>query len=144
MRDDILTPVAEESKLEKLYNYFLRLLSLFCLLLAITYWLRILGVFSGDLWRFDLMPQQWQALTATMSVIYPVAACGLWMCSGWGAVLWFLAGLAESLAMTVYAADYTWFPLIAVIHSIFLVIFISFRVLFYINKRRKNSASVAY
>lgn len=144
MRDDILTPVTDETTLQKIYVYFLRLLSLFCLALTVGYWIRIIGVFPGNLWRIDLMPRQWQVLTAVLSVVYPIAACGLWMRSGWGIVLWFGAGLAESLAMTVYSADYIWFPAIAVMHGIFLIAFIGFQILLFFEKRRIKRMPMAY
>ncbi|WP_455474797.1 DUF6163 family protein [Bartonella sp. B30(2025)] len=107
-----------------IYNFYLRFLALICLSLSILYWLRLVGVFSGVLWRFDLMPWQWQFLSGTLAVVYPIALLGLWMYSPWGIVLWCIAALTETLVITnLYSHSiYELFTLL--LHGILFLIFI--------------------
>lgn len=123
------------------YTVFLLCLSLVALIFGVSYWIRMVGVFPGDLWRIDRMPWLWQVLTASLSVLYPVAALGLWMQSLWGVILWFCAALAESLAFTVYSSSFTYLPLTAVFHVIVMLIFIMFQILFFLKKRKNNAVT---
>lgn len=68
---------------------------LFCL--GTMYWIRIVGVHEGMLWRFDLMPTAWKVAAASLAVLYPVAGVGLWMTVSWGAVIWALIVFGEGL-----------------------------------------------
>ncbi|KQT51028.1 hypothetical protein ASG43_05710 [Aureimonas sp. Leaf454] len=65
--------------------------------LGAVYWVRIVGIHEGALWRFDLMPVAWKVSVASLAVLYPVAGVGLWMTASWGAVIWAIIVLAESL-----------------------------------------------
>ncbi|WP_332060857.1 DUF6163 family protein [Bartonella sp. CB74] len=93
------------AKINLIYNFYLRLLALICFGLGIFYWLRLVGVFPGVLWRFDLMPWQWQFLSGTLAIIYPIALIGLWMYSPWGIVLWCIAVFTETFVITVLCSD---------------------------------------
>lgn len=121
------------------YTVFLRCLSLIALLFGMLYWIRLVGVFPGNLWRVDRMPWLWQVLTTTLSVLFPVAALGLWMQSPWGVILWFFAALIESLAFTVYSSNFTYLPSTAVFHLMVLAVFIMFQVLFFLKKKKKTA-----
>ncbi|KQT52962.1 MULTISPECIES: DUF6163 family protein [unclassified Aureimonas] len=68
---------------------------MFCL--GTLYWIRIVGVHEGALWRFDLMPTAWKVAAASLAVLYPVAGVGLWMTVSWGAVIWALIVIGEAL-----------------------------------------------
>jgi hypothetical protein len=65
--------------------------------LGATYWIRIVGIHEGALWRFDLMPIAWKAAAASLAVLCPVAGVGLWMTASWGAVIWAIIVLIELL-----------------------------------------------
>lgn len=65
--------------------------------LGILYWIRIVGIYEGVLWRFDLMPTAWKVASASLAVLYPVAGVGLWMTVSWGAVIWALILFGEAL-----------------------------------------------
>lgn len=121
------------------YTVFFRCLSLVALLFGMLYWIRLVGVFSGTLWRIDRMPWQWQLLTATLSVLYPIAALGLWMQSLWGVILWFCAALAETLAFTVYSANFIYLPSTAAFHFMVALVFIVFQIILFLKKKKKYS-----
>ncbi|WP_062116121.1 DUF6163 family protein [Aureimonas sp. AU40] len=63
--------------------------------MGLFYWARLIGVFDGPLWRFDLMPVWWRFAAPTLAVLYPVAGIGLWMLASWGSVIWVLLTLVE-------------------------------------------------
>lgn len=65
--------------------------------LGTFYWIRIVGIHDGALWRFDLMPTAWKVAAASLAVLYPVAGVGLWMTVSWGAVIWALVLLGEGI-----------------------------------------------
>lgn len=114
-------------KINLIYSCYLRFLALICLGLSAFYWIHLVGVFPGILWRFDLMPWQWQFLSATLAIIYPIALIGLWMYSPWGIVLWCIAAFTETLA--TYYSNSIYLPFISIIHGILLLIFIILQIL---------------
>ncbi|WP_455481350.1 DUF6163 family protein [Bartonella sp. B12(2025)] len=105
-----------------IYSFYLRFLALICLGLSVLYWLRLVGVFPGVLWRFDLMPWQWQLLSGTLAIAYPIALIGLWMYSPWGVVLWCIAAFTEVLVMTMYHSDFNYQILVLLYGILFLIL----------------------
>lgn len=142
--DNQLKQISKFDGLTVGYGVYLRVLSLICLAAGCMFWLRLVGVFPGEFWRIDRMPWQWQTLSATLSVLYPVAAIGLWMRSPWGIILWTMAALTESLAFTVYSSEFTSLPLIALLHSVLFLIFIALQVAILLKKRRKDEVVTEY
>ena len=63
---------------------------------GIAYWVRLVGIFDGSLWRFDLMPLQWRMAAPALAVLCPVAGVGLWMPVSWGIVVWVVAAMIEA------------------------------------------------
>ncbi|EJF75879.1 hypothetical protein HWV54_00550 [Bartonella alsatica] len=117
------------SKVNLIYNCYLRFLALICLGLSIFYWIRLVGIFPNILWRFDLMPWHWQFASATLAIIYPIALIGLWMYSLWGIVLWCIAVLTETL-MTYYSNTISIDqPFIPLFHGILFLIFIILQII---------------
>ena len=100
---------------------FLRVLALFCLFLGAGYWIRLIGVYEGPLWRFDLMPWNWQILSCSLAILYPIAACGLWLESKWGIILWLVGGLVEAICYTFYAKYFEFHLLVPFIHTLFVL-----------------------
>ncbi|WP_455475397.1 DUF6163 family protein [Bartonella sp. B17] len=111
-----------------IYNFYLRFLALICLSLSIHYWLRLVGVFSGILWRFDLMPWQWQFLSGTLAIVYPIASLGLWMYSPWGIVLWCVAALTETLMITISHSNFSYKLFMLLLHGILFLILVMLQI----------------
>ena len=42
--------------MEIIFDWFHRVVAAYCLLFGVLYWIRLIGVYDGPLWRFDLMP----------------------------------------------------------------------------------------
>lgn len=142
MDDTLKQP--EVSPLIIYYKWFLRIIAFYCLIGGVIYWLRIIGIYDVRLWRFDLMPWQWQCLSVIFAVSYPVIALGLWMGSRWGIILWLIAGFSESLIMTFYAAHFSWNPLIACVQTVFFVVFVWFNAKIFNIKHKKAEKTVHY
>lgn len=85
------------SPVELVFGWFQRAIAGYCLLFGVIYWIRLIGLYDGPLWRFDLMPVHWQVASVTLAVFFPFAAIGLWMLASWGPVIWFICAAAETL-----------------------------------------------
>lgn len=118
------------------YSIFLHCLALVALLFSVLYWIRLVGVYPGELWRVDRMPWLWQVLAVVLSVLYPIAALGLWMGSLWGIIVWFCAALSESLAFTVYSSNFIYLPSLAIFHFLVALLFVLFQGLLFFEKKK--------
>ena len=87
---------------EQAFVWFQRLIAGYCLLFGILYWVRLIGVYDGPLWRFDLMPVHWQVAAVTLAVFFPFAAIGLWMLASWGPVIWVICAVTETVMYFVF------------------------------------------
>ena len=56
--------VLQPSGVEVIFAWFQRVISGYCLLFGILYWIKLIGFYPGPLWRFDLMPVHWQVAAA--------------------------------------------------------------------------------
>jgi hypothetical protein len=81
---------------EQAFAGFHRVVAIYCLMFGLLYWVRLVGIYPGDLWRFDLMPVHWQVTSVTLAALFPFAAIGLWMLASWGAVVWFICAAIET------------------------------------------------
>lgn len=80
---------------ELLMTIFLRMVAVACLWFALNTWSDVIGYGSNGILRFDLLDTDMQAAAASLSVLYPVAAIGLWLKGSWGPVVWTMAAAVE-------------------------------------------------
>ena len=80
---------------ELLMTTLLRLVAVACLWYAFGIWSDLIGYGSGGRLRIDLLDTDMQAAVATLAVLYPVAAIGLWLKGSWGPVVWTVAAIVE-------------------------------------------------
>jgi hypothetical protein len=130
--------VLEPSAVEVAFAWFQRLMAVYCLLFGAFYWVRLIGIYPGVLWRFDLMPVHWRIATATLAVFFPFAAAGLWMLASWGPVIWFICAATETVMYAGFPQLFgvNW-PVVAV-HAVVALIYLIFRVVLYLQKRRER------
>ncbi|ATU92080.1 DUF6163 family protein [Phyllobacterium zundukense] len=119
------------------FVWFLRLVSIYCLVAGVGYWAQLSGYYEGLLWRFDLMPWQWKVASVSLAMLYPVASTGLWMMVSWGPVIWFVAALGETLMFTVFSNYFFYRPQIAVVHGCVALLYICFRAVLFLQKRQQ-------
>ena len=82
---------------ELTFEWFQRIVAAYCLLFGVFYWMLLIGYYQDSPWRFDLMPVHWQIASATLAVLFPFAAIGLWTLASWGPVIWFICAAAETV-----------------------------------------------
>lgn len=126
----------EPTLAETAFVWLLRLLAVYCLFLGIAYWIRLIGVHDGNLWRFDLMPDTWKAAATALAVLFPVAATGLWILAPWGPVIWIVAAAMESSIYTIFSPTFGYRPMVAIIHIVFVVAYVALRLTIFLQKRR--------
>ena len=80
---------------ELLMTILLRMVAAACLWFAFGIWSNLIGYGAGGALRIDLLGTDQQAAVATLAVLYPVAAIGLWLKGSWGPVVWTVAAIVE-------------------------------------------------
>lgn len=131
LRDDSLQP----SALEIGFVWFQRIVAVYCLVFGVTYWVRLIGFYDGEDWRFDLMPYYWQAASASLSVLYPIAAIGLWMTASWGPVIWFSCAAAEIVMFFAFNELFGLHYGLIAAHALVAVSYAAFRIGIHLQKR---------
>ncbi len=131
----------QPSGTEWTFTWFIRSLALVALASGVFYWVRLIGIHPGLLWRFDLMPWLWQTAVVALAVLMPVAATGLWMRAPWGPVLWFVAALGEIAIYSVFSRHFEYKPVTVLFNVLCILVYIGFRVLLFLEKRRQARAN---
>jgi len=80
---------------ELLMTIFMRMVAVSCLWFSLVIWSDLIGYGSNGILRFDLLDADMKAAAASLAVLYPVAAIGLWLKGSWGPVIWTLAAGVE-------------------------------------------------
>lgn len=137
MSDEVHTRLPRGSGLEFTYEWFCRALALSCAAFGLLYWVRLIGIYNGALWRFDLMPLHWQVAAVALSVLFPIAATGLWMTVSWGPVIWLIAAATELVMYAGFPELYGTWPTLIAAHVMTVIIFVAFRVLLFFEHRRR-------
>lgn len=121
---------------ETLFAWFQRIMAVYCLLFGVFYWIRLIGVYPGALWRFDLMPVYWQVTTVMLAMFFPFAAAGLWMLASWGPVIWFICAATEIIMYAGYPELYGNHLLIVGSHLFAAALYAAFRLVIHVQKLR--------
>lgn len=122
---------------------FLRIVSIFLLIVALQYWIRLTGVFEGAEFRYDTMSEHWRVASLFMAIALPVTALGLWNGASWGIVLWFPCAAIE-LSMHLWLTElYGPSPLKVGFHvsTVFLYLMYTTLVRFLTNKSLTQSST---
>jgi hypothetical protein len=134
--NDVSQPAAlHPSTLDLLWRWFHRLIAAYSLLFGVLYWVRLIGLFEGSAWRFDLMPVHWQVVSVVLAVLFPFAASGLWMLASWGPVIWFLCAAIEIVMFVGFPDLFGSNLLVVAAHLMVATIYVAFRVVFYSRSR---------
>ena len=118
------------------FMWFQRVIAGYCLLFGVLYWVRLVGIYPGELWRFDLMPIHWQVASVVLAVLFPFAAIGLWMLSSWGPVIWFICAATEATMYLGFPDLYGFKPTIGISHVGVIILYLAFRVVMWLQKRQ--------
>ena len=119
----------------------LRAVSLCFVYFAIQYWMKIVGIQTGQFNRFDTMPEHWRIAVSVLAVLYPVAALGLWGLFSWGVVLW-AAAIAIEVSMFVgFPHLFGEAPLLVLFHAAAFSLYIVIRLAIFIISRREAGSA---
>jgi hypothetical protein len=136
MQDAVEPLELRPSTAEIAFEWFHRIVAGYCLLFGMLYWIRLIGFYDGALWRFDLMPVHWQVAAVSLSVLFPVAAIGLWMLASWGPVIWFSCALAEIVMYGAFPELFGQRPLIVAWHLGVALLYGAFRLVLHLQRRK--------
>lgn len=128
--------VLRPSLAELAFQWFHRIVALYCLVFGLLYWVRLVGFYEGANWRFDLMPVYWQIAATTLAVLFPFAASGLWTLASWGPVVWFLCALIEGVMYLGFPELFGARPSLVLSHMLVALLYVGFRLVIYFQKRR--------
>lgn len=127
--------IARPSTAAITFAWFHRIVAAYCLLFGVLYWIRIIGLYEGPLWRFDLMPAHWQVAAVALSVLFPFAAIGLWMLASWGPVIWFICAAAETAMYAGFPNHFGDRPVVLVSHAVAALLYVAFRLVLHFQNR---------
>lgn len=142
MMDDQLRLRTGDSALHSWFVIYIRFVALVCLIGGVYYWIRLIGLYPGMLWRFDLMSWQWQAACVSLAIALPIVATGLWIRASWGAVLWVLTAIGQALIYTALARYFEYSPLIAGLNLFLLSVYAAFRIALLMKGKRQLATPV--
>jgi hypothetical protein len=137
-RSPILPTAAEVG-----FVWLRRIAAIYCLFVGADYWIRLIGIHPGDLWRFDLMPDHWKVAATALALLFPVAATGLWLLAPWGPVIWVAAAAIESMIYTVFSDTFGFRPLVPLGHALILAAYVWLRLTILWQKRRSEELARA-
>jgi hypothetical protein len=132
-------PLLVPTMAEVAFVWFHRIVAGYCLVIGIVYWIRLVGLYEGPLWRIDLMPVHWQIATVVLSVLFPFAGIGLWMMASWGPVIWFLSAAAEAVMYGVFPDHFGPRPIVLAAHGCVALLYLAFRAVLFFEKRRARA-----
>ena len=143
MNDDDIPKRSKRNLSKLLMTLFLRLVALGCLWFALNIWSQLVGYGAQGSMRFDLLSSDMKAATASLALLYPVAAIGLWLKGSWGPVIWTLAAAVEIFMFQsfpdIYGAEISRLLLIAVT----VLTYAGLRVSLWLNKRHSGTGERA-
>jgi hypothetical protein len=123
------------STAEQAFAWFHRLIAIYCLLFGVLYWVRLIGFYDGELWRFDLMPVHWQVAAVALAALFPFAAIGLWMLASWGPVIWFICAATETVMYLGFPELFGERSVIVASHASVIALYLIFRLVIYFQSR---------
>ncbi len=130
-----------QALIENAIIVLLRVTALLLIALSLTYWLRAIGFYPGDEFRFDTMPNYWKAVLAVLCVLQPVAALGLWGSTRWGVVVWIITVLVEVVMYGLYPQLFGRRDYLLWYHFACLSVFLTLKALQYLENRQAESTS---
>lgn len=128
--------VMRPSSAQQAFWWFHRIIAVYCLMFGTLYWVRLIGLYEGPLWRFDLMPVHWQIAAAILAALYPFAGIGLWMLTSWGPVIWVLCALTEVVMYAGFPDLFGAKMTVVASHALVAILYAVFRIVLYYQARK--------
>ncbi|WP_306118604.1 MULTISPECIES: DUF6163 family protein [unclassified Roseitalea] len=120
MEHDTLPP--QKGAFEQGWSAFLRVMAIVALGSALLYWAQLTGIYGEPDLRFDRLSPHGRVLFATLAVLMPAAALGLWLVARWGVVIWVMGLVAEIAAYGIWVEQFPPRPWVAGVNAIALLV----------------------
>jgi hypothetical protein len=124
-----------------LMTLFLRVVALGCLWYGLHLWGGLIGYTGNGAFRFDLLSADMKAANATLAVLYPVAAIGLWLRGAWGPVIWTAAAALEIAMHQMFSGTFGEDRIKIVAIVLTVVIYLALRLAIVLRKHATPSAT---
>nr|WP_272211939.1 DUF6163 family protein [Marinicella sp. W31]MDC2877832.1 DUF6163 family protein [Marinicella sp. W31] len=105
---------------------FKRCVAVFLLILALFSWAALIGLSEGGAGRFDIVHPDIRFVEAVLSVLYPVAALGLWFGVRWGGVLWVVSVAFQIGVRSAYPQIFGDAAGLTAVHVLLIGFYVSF------------------
>jgi len=122
---------------EILFVVFLRTVAIACLWFGLQYWGMLVGYTLNGAGRFDLLSLPWKVAGASLSVVFPVAALGLWLTVSWGPVIWAFGAGTQILMYGLWSDVFGHNALVIPMHAMIALVYVLFRAALWLEKRHK-------
>lgn len=134
----VRAPNIKPTAAESTFVWFQRVMAGYCLLFGVLYWVRLVGIYPGSLWRFDLMPVYWQVAATALAALFPFAAIGLWMLTSWGPVIWLFCAAAETVMYAGFPDLFGTRSTIVFAHGFAALLYVAFRLTIRFQHRQRS------
>ena len=135
-------PVVKRTLTETLFTVFMRLMAVACFYFGLRYWDLVIGFTTHGALRFDVLKLPWRTVSATLAVLYPIIALGLWMGASWGVVLWLAAAGGEVLMHTLWRDTFGGDDLLISMHVSVACLYAAFRLGLIIERRSRDRVTL--
>ncbi len=132
----VITTAKPALDLDRAMIPFFAIVALVLLVFGIRYWLLMLGVWEPDL-KFDTLPVHWRVAAASMAVLQPVAAVGLWGRLDWGIAVWIIVIISEMAMYSLMTDRFGEANYLVAFHMVSLGIWICYKAAKWVSNRRR-------
>jgi hypothetical protein len=123
-----------------LMTLFLRAVALACLWYGLHFWGDLIGYTAHGAKRFDLLATDLATANATLAVLYPVAAVGLWLRGAWGPVIWSAASALEIVMHQVFIDTFGSDPIKMAAIAVVALVYLALRLWIVLGRRASRAA----
>lgn len=123
--------------LDRLYQVFLVLVTLTCILGAVNYWAQLMGISHGGALRFDIAPLHWQIAQVILALLLPLTALGIWFRNSFGLWGWILVAAIQFLMHGFLIDSYGQNQMHLAASAGIVVLFIIFKFSFYRREKQR-------
>lgn len=128
---------AVPENLDRLYQVFLVLVTLTCILGAVNYWAQLMGISHGGALRFDIAPLHWKIVQVILALLLPLTALGIWFRNSFGLWGWLLVTALQFMMHGILIDRYGENQMYLTVSASIVVLFLIFRFAFYRREKER-------
>ncbi|WP_162651686.1 DUF6163 family protein [Lentilitoribacter sp. Alg239-R112] len=128
---------AVPENLDRLYQVFLVVVTLICILGAVNYWAQLMGISYGGALRFDIAPLHWKIVQVILALLLPLTALGIWFRNSFGLWGWVLVTAIQFIVHGLLKDSYGENEMHLAVSAGIVVLFLIFRFAFYRREKER-------